>query len=109
MNESPDTPAPAAEPAPDPAEVIAAAVLATQGVEALHPGAFGEVATYLPGRRVVGVRLRDPGCEVHVTLAWGAPVLATSDSVRAAVAALGTGGPIDVVVEDVADPTPGPK
>jgi len=105
MSESPDTPA--AEPARDPAEVIATAVLATPGVEALHPGAFGEVATYLPGRRVVGVRLRDPGCEVHVTLAWGAPVLATSDSVRAAVAALVTGGPIDVVVEDVANPAAG--
>ena len=41
------------------ADSIAAAVLAVPGVAALHPGMFGEVGTYLPGRRVTGVRITD--------------------------------------------------
>ena len=39
------------------AEAVAAAVLAHPGVARLSGGAFGTVASYLPGRRVVGVRL----------------------------------------------------
>ena len=45
------------------------AVLAVDGVQGLHAGVLGEVATYLPGRRVGGLRLRDGGCdEVLVVL-----------------------------------------
>lgn len=85
------------------ADVIATAVLGTPGVHGLHSGAFGEVATYLPGRRVTGVRVLDDSCEVHVTLSWGAPFADTSAAVRAALRPLTT-GPVDVVVEDVAGP-----
>lgn len=89
------------------ADVIATAVLGTPGVQGLHPGAFGEVATYLPGRRVTGVRVLDDSCEVHVTLRWGAPFADTSAAVRDAIRPLTT-GPIDVVVEDVASPASPP-
>ena len=43
--------------APTPADLVATAALSVSGVLALHPGSFGQVATYLPGRRVEGVRL----------------------------------------------------
>ena len=89
--------------ATDPAEAVAAAALAVPGVNALHAGVLGEVATYLPGRRVNGVRLRDDSCEVHIVLDWGSPVVATADDVRTAVEAL-VDGPVDVTVEDVAGP-----
>ena len=53
---------------PDPlgelAEGIARAALAVPGVAALSGGAFGAVATSLPGRRVVGVALRETSGEV---------------------------------------------
>jgi len=88
---------------PEPADVIAAAVRAVPGVHDLHAGVVGEVATYLPGRRVNGVRMREPGCAVHVVLDWGAPDGATSDAVRAAVRAH-VSGPVDVTVEDIAPP-----
>lgn len=84
----------------EPADAVAAAVRAVPGVHDLHPGAPGEVATYLPGRRVVGVRLLDPGCEVHLVLDLGAPVHETTDRVRSALAPL-VGGPVHVHVEDV--------
>ncbi|MDT9593505.1 hypothetical protein RDV89_10540 [Nocardioides zeae] len=88
----------------DDADLVAAAVRAVPGVHDLHPGAYGEVATYLPGRRVTGVRLRDERCDVHVVLTWQAHVRDTTDAVRAAVRPL-VGGAVDVTVEDVAPPS----
>ena len=50
------TPTPAAD-----ADAIAAAVLACPSVAGLGGGPAGAVATYLPGRRVTGVRVRPDG------------------------------------------------
>lgn len=89
-----------------PAEVadrVARAVLAVPGVHDLHGGVLGEVATYLPGRRVTGVRLRDHDTQVHLVLAWGAPVTATTEAVRARVAEI-VPGTVHVAVEDIAAP-----
>jgi uncharacterized alkaline shock family protein YloU len=85
---------------PELAEVIAAAVIAVAGVAELHGGMFGEAATYLPGRRVAGIRLNDSDTEVHVSLLFGFPVRSTADAVRDAVAPL-VSGPVHVTVEDV--------
>jgi uncharacterized alkaline shock family protein YloU len=81
-------------------DTIVACVLAVPGVVGLHPGTFGEVATYLPGRRVVGVRCDGQTVEVHVVLRWGTPVPATADAVRRALTALGA-STVNVVVQDV--------
>ena len=81
----------------EPADVVAAAV---PGVAALHSGMFGEVGTYLPGRRVSGVRLREGGTDIHVSVFFGAPVRAVAEQVRHVVAAL-VPGPVHVTVEDV--------
>lgn len=88
---------------PEVVDVVAAAVLAVPGVHDLHAGAAGEVATYLPGRRVNGLRMRETGCSVHVVLEWGRPVLATTDAVRDAVRPY-VAGPVDVTVEDIVLP-----
>ncbi len=82
------------------ADLVASATLAVPGVTALHAGSFGEVATYLPGRRVVGVRLREEVAEVHVVVSMGASLLDVADVVRHTVAPL-VGTPVEVVVEDV--------
>ena len=86
------------------ADAVAAAVRAVPGVVGLHTGTFGEVATYLAGRRVDGVQVRPDSCAVHLVLAWGAPVLATADLVRAVVGPL-VGTPVDVSIEDVVGPS----
>lgn len=88
------------DPAPELAETIAAAVTAVDGVAELHGGIFGEAATYLPGRRVAGVRMDDNDTEIHVSVLFGFPVRRTADAVRDAVAPL-VSGPVHVVVEDV--------
>ncbi|MFY0407784.1 Asp23/Gls24 family envelope stress response protein [Solicola sp. PLA-1-18] len=87
----------------DPADVVARAVLSTPGVADLHGGVLGEVATYLPGRRVNGVRLHDGGADIHVVVAWGSSVRETADAVRSTVRSH-VDGPVDVTVEDVARP-----
>ena len=82
------------------ADLVAAATRSVPGVSDLHAGAFGEVATYLPGRRVTGVRMGDAITEVHVVVDMGTPVLATAAAVRAAVHPL-VGTEVQVYVEDV--------
>lgn len=81
-------------------DTIASAVTAIDGVAALHGGMFGEAATYLPGRRVAGIRIGEQGTEVHVSLLFGTPLRLTAEAVRDAVAPL-VPGPVHVTVEDV--------
>lgn len=92
----------AAAPQPEPAERVAAVVRGVPGVAALHPGLFGEVGTYLPGRRVAGVRITDDAIDVHLVVVFGAAVRATAAAVRSAVGALHPGLAVNVTVEDVA-------
>jgi len=94
-------------------DAVSAAVRTVPGVADLHAGVFGEVGTYLPGRRVAGITIGDGGAEIHVALLVGYPVRETAAMVRAAVAPL-TGGPVHVTVEDVVasagpDPDPVPR
>ena len=84
----------------EPADLVAAAVTGVPGVAGLHAGMFGEVGTYLPGRRVLGVRIGDGTTDVHVTLVFGAPVRVTAARIRDVVREL-MGGTVNVTVEDV--------
>jgi len=88
------------------ADRVAAAVTAVPAVAAMHPGRFGEVATYLPGRRVTGVQVRDDEVEVDVVVRWGVNLPATADAVRTAVARVAQ-RPVYVVIQDVAAPVGG--
>jgi len=92
------------------ADQIAAAVLAVPGVAGLHGGLFGEVATYLPGRRIAGIRLSEDRGEVHIIAHLNGSVLETAEQAQRAASAI-AGYPIDVVVDDLAsddDPTSTP-
>ena len=90
-----------ADPEPlTPAEVVAAAVLGVPGVVRLHGGRFGELGTYLPGRRVTGVRIDDEGTEVHVVVSDLEPVPQTAARVQRAVSAIAP-MPVRVHVEDI--------
>lgn len=82
------------------ADRIAAAVTAVPGVAGLHPGIFGEAATYLPGRRVTGVQVGERGVNIHVSIWFGVPIPQVTARIQAAVAAIDP-GPVVVTVEDV--------
>lgn len=91
---------PAEQATPELADVVADVVLAVPGVAGLHGGMFGEAGTYLPGRRVAGVRLGEDGADIHLSVVFGVPVRETAEAVRRAVAAL-VPGPVHVSIEDV--------
>lgn len=105
---SPD--APSAQPgtsAPrETAEAVAAAVLAHPEVERLDGGPFGAVASYLPGHRLLGVRVGGPGepTEVAVVVRFGTPLPALADEVAARVRAVLGPVPVDVTFADVVLP-----
>jgi hypothetical protein len=82
-------------------DLVAVAVLACPLVAGLHGGTFGEVATYLPGRRVTGIRTTPTGLEIHVIARFPATAARLADQIRAAVAPWAGGLPVDVVLEDV--------
>ena len=82
-------------------EAVAAAAKGCPVVAALTGGRFGEVATYRPGRRILGVREVDEGVEVHVVARWGTPLPELAEQVRAAVAPYAGGLPVAVFVDDI--------
>ncbi|QBJ98575.1 hypothetical protein ERC79_06310 [Rhodococcus sp. ABRD24] len=82
------------------AELAADAVLAVPGVTGLHGGEFGEVATYLPGRRVTGIRIGVDGCAVHITVRYPADLFGTAERVRSTVHPI-VRVPVDVTIEDL--------
>ena len=90
----------------DPDEV-AERTAGCRSVARLSAGLVGEVATYLPGRRVEGVRLAEDQIEVHVVARWGARVPDLAAEVRAAVGPVADGLPVDVYVDDVDVPWDG--
>ena len=88
------------------AEAVATAVEACPSVARLTAGNLGvEVATYLPGRRVRGVRLDGATVEVHVAARDGVPLPRVGEDVRAAVAPLVGGARVSVYIDDL-DETP---
>lgn len=58
------------------------------------------MATYLPGRRVRGVRISTDRAEVHVVLVYPTPVEEAAAAVRVALAGV-VDSPVDVVVDEV--------
>ncbi len=85
-------------------EAVAAAALGSPLIAGLTGGPFGEVATYLPGRRVLGVREVDGTIEVHVVAKWGTPLPEVAEVVRAAVAPHAGGVPVAIFVDDIEVP-----
>jgi hypothetical protein len=85
---------------------VAAAVAACPAVARLTGGRSG-LGTYLPGRRVPGVVVREsaalgpPTVEVQVVARYGPAMGEVARQVRAALAALLPGGVVDVIIDDV--------
>jgi hypothetical protein len=82
-------------------EAVAAAAQACPLVAGLAGGRFGEVATYRPGRRILGVREADGAVEVHIVARWGTPLPQIADTVREAVTPYAGGVPVAVFIDDI--------
>ena len=82
-------------------DAIAAAIMACPAVAGLHEGGNLAVATYLPGRRVVGVRVEDQRVLVSVVLGSGSSVRMLESQVRSRLARHVRGRRVDVHIADV--------
>ena len=96
------------------AELLAAVVAGHPSVVRLDGGIYGAILTYLPGGRLVGVRLgtADEPVEIAVVLRLDQAIPETVAQLRTAVAAVYP-GPVDITVSDVVtgssdDPDPDP-
>ncbi|MEO6500656.1 MAG: hypothetical protein ABIQ09_01950 [Jatrophihabitantaceae bacterium] len=85
-------------------DAVAAAVRGCPAVDDLDSGRLGGAVTYLPGRRVPGIRISDGRIEVHVRGVWGQPVSLIAQQIRGVLAPLSLGQIIDVRLTDVAEP-----
>ena len=85
-------------------DTVAAAVQACPGVSGLDGGRFGEVASYLPGRRVPGVVVRKDSVLVQIRARWGVPAADLLSQVTAVVTPLIGARLVEVVVADIDDP-----
>lgn len=109
---------PVAEPAPSPAragpsalaglaETVAAAVAAHPAVARLDGGPFGVIATHLPGRRLLGVRIGegDEPVELSVVLYPHRPIPEVVGALRREVSRMCGGAAVDITVSDLELPT----
>ncbi len=83
------------------AEAVAEVVTRCPSVVRLTPGPGVESVTYLPGRRVPGVRLGDAGLEVHVVARYGPTMPEVAEEIRGALRPLLGDAPVSVVIHDV--------
>lgn len=90
------------------AERIAGTVLAHPAVARLHAGPFGTIASYLPGRRVDGVRIAQDGSAVDVAIVVdlsalenGAPIPVVAQQLRTAIRELTGNARVDVLIVDL--------
>lgn len=85
------------------ADAVAAAVRAHPAVADLDGGPFGTIACYLPGRRVLGVRVGEPGepVEVSVVARLGTPLPQLATELRRVITAVTGPREIDLTFNDV--------
>jgi hypothetical protein len=86
-------------------DLVATAVLATPSVVDLA-ASFGGAATYLPGRRINGVRMTPDELEIHIVASYGVNLPNVAAEVRARVQGIVGSRRVSVYIEDVALPQP---
>jgi hypothetical protein len=89
-------------------DAVAAAVLGCAGVSGLDGGRFGEVASYLPGRKVEGVVTSRGRVRVQIRARWGVAVPELAALIATVLMPLTGPRPVDVVIADIDDPPSSP-
>src|ERR1039457_1768720 len=90
-------------------DAVAAAVLGCAGVAGLDGGRFGEVASYLPGRKVPGVVVSGGRGTVQIRCRGGGAAPGLAAAITAVRAPLTGRRPVDVVIADIDDPPGTPE
>jgi hypothetical protein len=85
-------------------DAVAAAVLRCAGVAGLDGGRFGEVASYLPGRKLEGIVVTGGRVKVQIRARWAVPVPELAALIKTILMPLTGHRPVDVAVADIDDP-----
>ena len=85
-------------------DAVASAVLACPGVSDLTDGRFGDATSYLPGRRLTGVAVREDTLRISVRAKWGVTASDLLDQITLAVTPIGSDRRIEVVIAEIDDP-----
>lgn len=88
-------------------DAVAAAVRSCPGVDDLDGGpSNAQLATYLPGRKIDGLKLTADTLTVQIRSVWNVPVTEVGAQIRLAVTHLVDDRLVDIVVADLT-PAPG--
>ena len=90
-------------------DAVAAAVLGCAGVAGLDGGRFGEVTSYLPGRKVPGVLVSGGRVTVQIRSRWAVTAPELAARITEVVAPLTARRPVDVMIADIDDPPGTPE
>ncbi len=82
-------------------DAVARAATSCNSVAGLSPGPFGDVATYLPHRRVHGVRIAADHLEVRIVATWGPQLPGLGEVVRMAVRPVAGTLPVEIFIDDI--------
>ena len=85
-------------------DAVHTAVSDCPGVARVGGGSLAALTTYLPGRRIPGIRISPESVEIEVAVQWGATVADLSRDIHAAVAGLVSGRRVDVTIADIVLP-----
>jgi len=85
-------------------DAAVAAIRSCPAVSDLVDGPLPTFATYLPGRRIAGLRVSRDVVGVQVCARWGTTVTHVAAQVRTALAPIAPGRRIDVTVADLDEP-----
>ena len=82
-------------------DALHTAVAACPDVSGLGSPGLAGLTTYLPGRRIAGLRISPDLLELEVVAAWGASVADIAAQIRSAVSGLVAGRPVNITVADI--------
>ena len=85
-------------------DAVAAAVAACPGVSGLFGGRGEAIASYLPGRRVLGVEVSGGTVNVTVRSRWDTTAPALLTEITSAVSPILQGERLRIIVADIDDP-----
>jgi hypothetical protein len=85
-------------------DAVHTAVSACPGVAQVGRGTLAAVTTYLPGRRIPGIRISPDSIELEVVAEWDATATDIGRHIRAALARLVRGRTVDITIADIVLP-----
>jgi hypothetical protein len=82
-------------------DAVHAAIAGCPGVSSVGSGTVASLTTYLPGRRVAGIRVGPDTLEVEIVALWGTTAHELDTHIRQVLAPLVSDHRIDITVADI--------